>query len=143
MKALLKAMILATAALAMALAAASPAAAQHPFNITLEEVAAVDTLAMHWRQIATSVGGVEGRLHYVVEGPSDGECRAVGVLGMVHLRDRYSGEAGERPVTLRLQIYCGMDVRGHVDYDGVTTTFELRNRATGQIVFQGRVRGLP
>ena len=133
---------LAISVLATALTPAS-SVAQLPFNVTQAELATVDTLAMQWQKLATSIGGVEGELHYLVEEGSDGECRAVGVLGMLRLRNYYMSKVEERPVTLRLQLLCGPTIRGHVNYDGVTTTFELRDRETGELLYRERIRGLP
>ncbi len=133
---------LAIAAFAVALTPAS-SVAQLPFSVTQADLTNVDTLAMQWQKLATSIGGVEGELHYLVEEGSDGECRAVGVLGMLRLRNYYISKVEERPVTLRMQLLCGLTIRGHLSYDGITTTFELRDRATGELLYRERVRGLP
>ena len=130
------------AALAIGLAPAR-AAAQLPFDVVQEDLLAVDTTAMRWQALSTSVGGVEGELRYVVGDVTEGECRAMAVLGMLRLRNYYLKQQGERPVTLRMRLLCGAAYRGYVEYDGVTLRFELRDRATGELLYEGRRRGLP
>ncbi len=131
--------------LAAGLIALTPvrSAAQLPFDVNQDDLAAVDSVAFQWQKLSTSVGGVEGELHYVVEEATAGLCRAVAVLGMIQLRNHYVQSAGERPVTLRMQLLCGMTLRGHVQYDGVTTSLELRERTSGELVYRERIRGLP
>ncbi len=133
------------AGLAASAAALTPsrATAQLPFDVTQADLASVDSAAFQWQKLSASVGGVEGELHYVVEEASDGVCRAVAVLGMIQLRNHYMKGAGERPVSLRMQLICGMTLRGHVAYDGLTTRLELRDRSTGELVYRERIRGLP
>ncbi|HSG81832.1 MAG TPA: hypothetical protein VLC48_06270 [Gemmatimonadota bacterium] len=130
------------AAAAVTLVPAS-SAAQLPFAVTQNDLASVDTTAFHWRGLAANVGGVEGELRYAVASPPVGECRAVATLGMFRLRNYYMKSAGERPVTLKLQLRCGDAYRGRVDYDGVNTSLELTNHTSGALLYRGSIRGLP
>jgi hypothetical protein len=118
-------------------------AAQLPFEVTQHELGAVDTLAMQWQKLSSSIGSVEGELHYLVEKSSEGACRAVGVLGMLRLRNYYISRQEERPISLRMRLLCGQTIRGSLEYDGLNTTFELRDRATGELLYHERIRGLP
>lgn len=139
-----RSLILAAGLVAVAIALTPVrSAAQLPFDVNQDDLAAVDSLAFQWQRLSTSVGGAEGELHYVVEEATEGVCRAVAVLGMIQLRNRYVQRAGERPVTLRMQLLCGMTLRGHVEYDGVNTRLELRERSSGELVYRERIRGLP
>ncbi|NIR46021.1 MAG: hypothetical protein GWN99_16465 [Gemmatimonadetes bacterium] len=119
------------------------ARAQLPFDVTQDDLAAVDTARFSWPSLGTSMGGPSGELDYLVEVSSEAECRAVGLLGMLRLRNYYMKRFDKRPVVLNLRVRCGPRYRGHIEYDGITTSFELREGPGGRVVYQGRVRGLP
>ncbi|NIN72305.1 MAG: hypothetical protein GTO46_10400 [Gemmatimonadetes bacterium] len=117
-------------------------AAQLPFDILEEDLQAVDTTAMHWSNVRTHTGGVEGELAYRVLEVSEGGCKAVALLGGVRLRNLYLRESQRDPVTLQLTVRCP-GYRALLDYDGVVARLELRDVATGGLVYQGRNRGFP
>jgi hypothetical protein len=119
-----------------------PAAAQLPFDIDQEDLQAVDTTAMRWSNVRTHTGGVEGELSYRVLEVSDGECKAAALLGGIRLRNLYRREHEREPVTLQLTVRCPA-YRAVLGYDGVVARLELRDVATGELVYQGRRRGFP
>jgi hypothetical protein len=120
-----------------------PAAAQLPFEISLEDLQAVDTTAMRWTDVRSHIGGVEGEFSYRDPEVTEGECKAVVFLGGLRLRNLYRRERQEEPVTLRLTARCGAAYRASLDYDGVVARLEVRDVATGEIVYQGRKRAFP
>lgn len=120
-----------------------PAVAQLPFDIGQEDVQAVDTTAMRWSNVRTHAGGVEGELAYRVLEVSDGVCKAVALLGGLRLRNLYRREHEREPVTLRLSVRCGPTYGATLDFDGVVARLEVRDVATGELVYQGRKRGYP
>ena len=126
----------------MVLCLSGPAAAQLPFDIAQEDLQAVDTTAMRWSNVRTHTGGVEGELSYRVLEVSDGECKAAALLGGIRLRNLYRREHEREPVTLQLTVRCPA-YRAVLDYDGVVARLELRDAATGGLVYQGRKRGFP
>jgi hypothetical protein len=132
----------ATVTALIALCLSEPAAAQLPFDITQEDLQAVDTTAMRWSNVRTHTGGVEGELSYRGLEVSDGECRAAALLGGIRLRNLYRRENQKEPVTLQLTVRCPT-YRAVLEYDGVVARLELRDVATGDLVYQGRRRGFP
>ncbi|UCC83155.1 MAG: hypothetical protein JSW46_19750 [Gemmatimonadota bacterium] len=117
-------------------------AAQIPFEILQEDLQAVDTTAMRWSNVRMHTGGVEGELSYRVLEVSEGGCKAVALLGGLRLRNLYRRENQKDPVTLQLTARCP-GYRAVLDYDGVVARLELRDGATGRLVYQGRTRGFP
>jgi hypothetical protein len=117
-------------------------AAQLPFDILEEDLQAVDTTAMRWSNVRTHTGGVEGELAYRVLEVSEGGCKAVAFLGGVRLRNLYLRARERELVTLRLTVRCP-GYRAVLDYDGVVARLEVRDVATGELVYQGRKRGFP
>ncbi len=126
-----------------ALSLSNPATAQLPFDITQDDLQAVDTTALHWTSVQTYVGGVDGELRYRDPEVAEGECRAVALLGLLRLRNHYRRERGEAPVAIRLALRCAATYLGNLRYDGVVVQLELRDAATGELVYRGRRRGLP
>ncbi len=127
----------------LAICPREPAAAQLPFDITPEDVSAIDTTLVQWTGLRTWVGGVEGELRYGASEVAEGECKALALLGLVKLRNYYQRQREESPVTLRLTLRCGTAYRGSLAYDGVVVRLDLYDRTTGARVYQGRHRGLP
>lgn len=123
--------------------AAERAEAQLPFDLTREDVAEADTAAMRWSRLATFVGGAEGSLRYLDEEVSEGECRAVAYLAFLRLRNYYTQRREEAPVALRLGFRCGVPYRGTIEYDGIAVRLELRDHASGRILYRGSIRGPP
>ncbi len=119
------------------------ATSQVPFDITRTDLMEVDTAAFRWRSLRTSVGGVEAELSYRRPGATEGECRAVALLGGLRMRNRYVRLREEQPLSLSLALRCGDGYRGVLRYDGVVVTLELRDAVTGELVYRGRRRGLP
>lgn len=132
-----------TIALSGVLQSPIEALAQLPFDLTEQDVVAVDSSAIRWADVKTYMGGAEAQLHYEVEEPLEGECRAAALMGLLRLRDHYVGKTEESPVTLRLAFRCGAAYRGNVEYDGLIVRVEQRDLSGGQLVYQGRRRGLP
>jgi hypothetical protein len=134
-----------TAAIAALSAIGLPAraAAQLPFDLTQDDLSAVDTTAIRWTNFSTYVGGVEGDLRYTGDEATPGECKAVALLGAVRLRNFYRREQQDDPVTMRLGYRCGALYEGSLRYDGVVVRLELRDRSTGELLYQGRRRGPP
>ncbi len=117
-------------------------AAQLAFDILQEDLQAIDTTAMRWSNVRTHSGGVEGELSYRVLEVSEGECKAAALLGGLRLRNHYRREKQKDPVTLQLTVRCP-GYRAILDYDGVVARLELRDVATGALVYRGRKRGFP
>ncbi len=130
------------AALAMVLAAGETSA-QLPFDVTQDDLLAVDSTAFRWTALRASVGAVEGELSYVVEEVMPEVCRAVALYGMLRLRNYYMREEGGVPVSMRMNTRCGPDYVGVLEYDGVYVHLKLLDRRTNDLVYQGRYRGLP
>ena len=119
------------------------AAAQLPFEITVDDLLAVDSTAVRWTSLQTYVGGVRGELSYHDRDTSDGECKAVAVLAAANLLDRYEREHGDEPASIRVNFRCGTSYNGMIDYDGVIVRLDLWDAASGLLVYRGRKRGLP
>ncbi len=126
-----------------ALASPSQTAAQLPFDLTAEDLLQVDTVELRWVGLRTYVGGAEGSLAYDAPTIELGLCRAVAVVGLARMRVHYRNERGTEPVTLRLAVRCGLSYRASLEYDGVMLRLEVRHRSSGELVYQGRRRGLP
>jgi hypothetical protein len=61
---------------------------------------------------------------------------------LIRLRNLYRREHEREPVTLQLTVRCPA-YRAVLGYDGVVARLELRDVATGELVYQGRRRGFP
>lgn len=126
---------------------ASPAEAQTvrawPFDIQSEDMLRVDLAAVEWAGVRMFVGGATGSVRYRSDDPSEGECRAVGLITSTRLRARFVQQREVEPVTIGVDFTCGDAFRGTVRYDGVNTFMEMRDAATREMVFQGRRRGPP
>lgn len=130
------------------LAAAGPVAAQvgaggsQPFGVTHEDLLQVRLDVMRWTALDTYVGGISATLQYQRDDPTDGECRAAVLVGVARLHKRYTDERGSEPVTLRLGFSCGASYDGELRYDGVNTYLRVRDIESGDVVYEGRERGL-
>ncbi len=125
------------------MASPSTASAQLPFDITTEDLVQVDTAGLRWLGLRTYVGGAEGSLAYGSGKVELEVCRAAAVVGIVRMRIHYREIRGGEPVTLRLAVRCGPSYRASLEYDGVMLRLEMRDLARGELVYQGRRRGLP
>ncbi len=130
--------------LAVATVPASPSttAAQLPFDIKATDLIQVDTAALRWLGIRTYVGGAEGSLVYSSGKVELEVCRAAAVVGVARIRVHHRELRGSEPVTLRLAVRCGDSYRASMEYDGVILRLEVRDLSRGELVYQGRRRGL-
>jgi hypothetical protein len=103
----------------------------------------VDTAAARWVTVRAYVGGAEAELSYSAVEATPGECRAAAVLGMLQLRQYYLRQRASAPVSMRITFRCGTLYRGGIEYDGLVLRLELRDGATGALIYQGRRRGFP
>ncbi len=134
---------IAFSAIVTAWASPARAAAQLPFDLTAEDLLQVDTAGLSWQGLRTYVGGAEGSLAYGSGEVELGVCRAVAVIGIVRMRAHYRSLRDREPVTLRLAVRCGASHRATLEFDGVTLRLEVRDSSRGDLVYQGRRRGLP
>ena len=108
-----------------------------------DEILLVDTAAVSWSNLRTFVGGAEAEIRYSNEAAEIGECKAVALLGLLQLRNYYERQRETEPISLRLRFHFASGYRGYLQYDGVSVRLELRDGLSGELVYQGRHRGLP
>ncbi len=114
-----------------------------PFELTREDVRSVDTSAIRWTTLRTFVGGAEAEFLYENREVTPEECRAAALIGAARLRTHYRVERQDEPVSLRMGFQCGMIYTGVLRYDGVNSHLEVREVASGELIYRGRQRGLP
>lgn len=128
---------------AVLLASPSRTLAQLPFDVAPEHLLQIDTAAIQWTGLSSYVGGVEATLRYRASAVTLDDCKAVAFLAILRLRNYYQRERGGALVSMRLGLECASLYRGSIDYDGVTVRLSLRERSSGDLVYQGRHHGLP
>lgn len=114
-----------------------------PFEIGSEDMLRVDLTAIEWSEVRTFVGGTSAEVRYRVEEPTEGECRAVGLITAARLRARFLQQTETEPVTLRVDFTCSTAYRGALRFDGVNTYMEVRDGPTRQLLYRERRRGPP
>lgn len=116
---------------------------QLSFGVTQEDLQHIDAAAIRWTTLRTFVGGVEAELLYNAEAVTAVECRAVALLGVLQLRNHYVRQRKAAPVAMRMDFRCGTLYDGRFRYNGVIARLEIRDGSTGDLIYEGRRRGLP
>jgi hypothetical protein len=131
-------------ALAVIPAGAAAQGQELPFDLTQADLVAVDTAAFNWKVARASVGGVEGEFLYAgAEPPTEGECRAAALMGMLRLRNYYRSQNQDELISIRMNFRCAALYGGLLEYDGVVLTLEIKDAATGDVLYRKSRRGLP
>lgn len=119
------------------------ASAQLPFDITRDDLLAVDPGSLVWTRLTTHVGGIEGEARYNRAPTSLAVCKAAAIMAGVRMQRQYVRSNGEEPISLQLHLVCAGEIRGVLRYDGLALRLEMVDVRNGTLLYQGRANGFP